>query len=165
MPCLEDYDFEEIQRMVARDLFEGRVVDRLLEVVDVAERTGIEVPGVVTRWKGDLEELRLAGRKMPGSHPFGTVDGIPSIENGRDFKYPEGWIFRMVSYYRHDSIGASMLCAMCHRLLTKSLLETCSGDVQNWWAERGGPAFLDRGISGFVAGPNRRNQVHEEATT
>jgi hypothetical protein len=31
--------------------------------------------------------------------------------------------------------------------------------------ERGGPAFLDRGISGFVAGPNRRNQVHEEATT
>jgi hypothetical protein len=30
---------------------------------------------------------------------------------------------------------------------------------------RGGAGFLDRGISGFLAGHNRRNEVHEEAQT
>ena len=30
---------------------------------------------------------------------------------------------------------------------------------------RGGLGFSDRGISGFLAGHNRRNEVHEEAQT
>jgi acyl-CoA synthetase (AMP-forming)/AMP-acid ligase II len=32
-------------------------------------------------------------------------------------------------------------------------------------AYRGGVGFSDRGISGILAGPNRRNEVHEEAPT
>jgi hypothetical protein len=30
---------------------------------------------------------------------------------------------------------------------------------------RGGAGFSDRGINGFLAGRNRRNEVHEEAQT